>query len=70
MNSTGAATGCGVQTCTSSCTWGTACTLAPGAACLSSHGTNFQCCTPSGGGSGWRFCSPSCQWNACAAHSC
>lgn len=70
MNSTGAATSCGVNVCTSSCTWGTACVVAPGASCLSQRGTNYQCCTPSGGGSGWQFCSPTCQWNACASHSC
>jgi hypothetical protein len=71
MNSTGAATPCGVNTCTSSCTWGTACTVAPGASCLSERGTNYQCCTASGGVPGWQFCSAStCNWNPCVAHSC
>ena len=71
QNSGGAATGCGVNRCNSSCQWGTACELAPGAACLSGGGSNFSCCTPAGGGAGWRFCSPtSCQWFDCASHSC
>jgi hypothetical protein len=71
LDSSGNPTPCGVQTCTASCTWGTACTLAPGAQCMSSRGTDFQCCTPSGGGAGWQFCSAtSCRWFACAAHSC
>lgn len=70
QNSSGAATMCGVEICTSSCTWG-ACQLAPGAECMSGRGTNYQCCTPTGGGSGWRFCNAStCTWYPCASHSC
>lgn len=70
VSSTGAATGCGVEVCTSSCTWG-GCQLAPGASCMSDGGTNFQCCAPSGGGSGWQFCNAStCQWYACESHTC
>ena len=69
-NSAGSATTCGVEVCSSSCSWGS-CQLAPGAQCMSSRGTDFQCCTPSGGGSGWQFCNAStCTWNPCASHSC
>ena len=68
-NSLGAATACGVNTCQSNCTWGAACDLAPGAACLSARGTDERCCTPAGGGVGWQFCSPTCQWNGCVAHA-
>lgn len=70
-NSAGTPTTCGVQRCNSSCSWNTACELAPGAACLSGQGSNYGCCTAPGGGSGWRFCNAStCQWYACEAHSC
>ena len=70
MGSSGAATTCGVETCTSACSWGS-CQLAPGAQCMSNSGTSFQCCTPSGGGAGWQFCSSStCRWFDCASHSC
>ena len=66
----GNATACGMQVCNDQCQWG-GCELAPGAACLSGMGSSFQCCTPPGGGSGWQFCSSStCQFFACAAHSC
>lgn len=69
-NSAGTATMCGVETCSSSCNWGS-CQLAPGAQCMSGMGSSYQCCTPSGGGAGWQFCSAStCTWFPCASHSC
>ncbi len=46
------------------------CQLRPGNACDWQGGTNFQCCTPAGGGPGWQFCSSTCQWFGCASHAC
>lgn len=61
---------CGVEVCSGACRWG-ACQPAAGNACLYEGGTSYQCCTPSGGGAGWQFCSSAtCQWFPCASHSC
>jgi hypothetical protein len=70
-NSSGTLTNCGVETCTSACRWPGTCALAPGAACLSEMGSNYQCCVTSGGQGGWQFCSATtCQWFSCAVNSC
>lgn len=66
---------CGVVRCGASCTWG-ACEPTVAGGCLrigrsGLDGSNFRCCTPGGGGSGWQFCLASCQWStACEAHAC
>jgi hypothetical protein len=57
---------CGVQVCTTSCTWPTACTPSPGSECLRIRpgtsgppGNNYRCCTRSGADpTGWQFCLP------------
>lgn len=70
---------CGNRVCTARCTWSD-CQPKAGAACLrrrtwfdngkpvtQEEGSNYRCCSRSGGG-GWQFCQPNCQWSSsCAA---
>ncbi|MEM7607010.1 MAG: hypothetical protein AAF411_16775, partial [Myxococcota bacterium] len=52
------------------CEWG-GCEPRMLGGCLWENGSNFQCCTPPGGGPGWQFCSStSCQWFDCVSNSC
>ncbi|MBL8680783.1 MAG: hypothetical protein JNK05_16510 [Myxococcales bacterium] len=61
---------CGVETCTSACTWG-ACAPRAGAQCLHRGGTNYRSCSACR--SGIQFCLPtSCVWSTacCTSGSC
>lgn len=57
---------CGVQVCTTSCTWPTGCTPNPGSECLRIRpgtsgpaGNNYRCCMRTGSDpTGWQFCLP------------
>jgi hypothetical protein len=61
---------CEQKTCKANCTWG-ACTVKPDVACNWEGGTNFRCCSPSGGGTGWQFCLSNCSWSTgCSSHAC
>lgn len=60
---------CGVETCTSSCTWG-ACAPRAGAACLYRSGSNYRSCSRCRNGA--QFCLSSCVWSTdcCSLGSC
>lgn len=58
---------CMVQTCSTSCEFGTACTLPATSQCRYTNldgrqGANWQCCAV-GTSAGWQFCLRSCEWS-------
>ncbi len=55
---------CEARICTAECTFGTECTIKPGAKCLWNTGNTWQCC----GVDHWQYCNKdTCDWHPCEA---